>query len=100
MELIAPLSEGDLVTQSYPLFQAVTQKPVSPIWAEDKKWQTARLAMHGAYKWVHNPQDILTFLDYHFELATKYGEDQDEPKPTQVALRALAYASSDVTIEA
>ena len=50
--------------------------------------------MHSAYKrdkslsWVEDPQDILTFLDHHFDLTTS-GENQDE-----------SYTSNPVTIEA
>lgn len=104
MELIVPLSESDVATKSYQLLHDVMQKPISLVYTEEKKWQAARLAMHGAYKWdkflpwVDDPQDILTFLDYHFELATQDFGNQDEP--IQNALRALAYASNDVTIEA
>jgi hypothetical protein len=55
--------------------------------------------MLGAYKWwVEDPQYILAFLDHHFDLATRGGQNQDEP--IQSALRALAYASGPVTIEA
>jgi hypothetical protein len=48
--------------------------------------------------WVEDPQDILTFLDHHFDLATRLGRDHDEP--IQNALRALAYASNEVTTKA
>jgi len=60
--------------------------------------------MHGAYNrdrflpWVEDPQDIIVFLDHHFDLATQGGKNQDEP--IQNALRALAYASNSFTIEA
>jgi len=105
MELIAPLSQENVAQKSYELFHVVMQAPVSPTFLQEKKWEASRLAMHGAYKWdtflpwVGNPLDILTFLDYHFDLATRGGQNQDEP--IQNALRALAYASGrDVTIEA
>ena len=103
MELIAPLSENDIAQKSYSLFHTVMQAPVSPAYSQEKKWEAARLAIHGAYKWdkflpwVEDPHDILTFLDHHFDLATR-GENQDEP--IQNALRALSYASGVVTIEA
>jgi hypothetical protein len=80
------------------------QAPLSENYTQEKKWEASRLAMRGAYKWdkflpwVEDPEDILTFLDYHFDLATRSGEDHDEP--IQNALRALAYASSPDTIEA
>ena len=104
MELIAPLSENDIAQMSYQLFHVVMQAPVSLAYSQEKKWGAARLTMHGAYKWdkflpwVEDPQDILTFLDYCFDLATRSGQNQDEP--IQNALRALAYASGPVTVEA
>ena len=103
LRLIAPLSENEIATKSYHLFHVVMQAPVSEAYSEEKKWEASRFALHGAYKWdkvlpwVDDPQDILTFLNYHFELAAK-GENQDVP--IQNALRALAYASSSVTTEA
>ena len=104
MELIAPLSENDIATESYHLFHVVMQAPVTDAYTQEKKWQAARFTMHGAYKWdeflprVEDPQDVLTFLGHHFGLATQDGENQDEP--IQNALRALAYASSAATIGA
>ena len=104
MELIAPLSEDCIATKSYHLFHVVMQAPVTDFYTEEKKWEAARSTMHGSYKWdkflpwVEDPEDILTFLGYHFKLATQDGENQDEP--IQNALRALAYASSATTIEA
>ena len=77
--------------------------PISTAYSEEKKWEASRLALHGAYKWdkalpwVEDPQDILAFLDHHFKLADQ-GEDQNVP--IQNVLRALAYASSPVTVEA
>ncbi|KAF9790540.1 hypothetical protein BJ322DRAFT_1037101, partial [Thelephora terrestris] len=104
MELIAPTSENDIATKSYHLFHVVMQAPVSTAYTQEKKWQASRLALHCAYKWdrflprVEDPDDILTFLDHHFDLATRGGGNQDEP--IQNALRALAYASSPAAIEA
>jgi hypothetical protein len=104
MELIAPLSENDIATKSYNLFHVVLKAPITDAYTEEKKWRAARFTMHGAYKWdkflpwVEEPRDILTFLDYHFQLATQGGENHYEP--IQNALRALAYASSATTIEA
>ena len=104
MKLIAPLSVDQIAQKSYKLFHDIMQTPVSLAYPQEKKWEASRLAMHGAYKWdrflpwVEDPQDILLFLDHHFDLATRAGEDQDEP--IQNALRALAYASGPVTIEA
>ena len=103
MELIAPLSENAIAQRSYDLFHVVMQAPISQAYSEEKKCDASRLTMHGAYKsdkflpWVEDPQDILTFLDHHFDLATRGDQNQDEP--IQNALRALAYASDPVTIE-
>ena len=104
MELIIPLSTKDIAEKSYQLFHVVVQAPVSLAYSQEKKWHASRLALHGAYKWdvympfVEDPQDVLIFLDHHFDLATGGDENQDEP--IQNALRALAYAPSPVTIEA
>lgn len=104
MALIAPFSQDQIATKSYHLFRVIMQAPISFSFSQEKKWEAARLAVHGAYKWdkflpwVDDPQDILVFLDHHFDLATRGGEDQDEP--IQNALRALAYASNAVTTEA
>jgi hypothetical protein len=60
--------------------------------------------MHGTYKrdrflpWVEDPRDILAFLDHHFDLVIPGGQNQDEP--IQNSVRALAYASRPVTMEA
>ena len=104
MELIVRVAEGDIAQKSYDLFHIVMQAPAPLAYSEEKKWDASRLTMHGAYKsdkflpWVEDPQDILTFLDHHFDLATRGDQNQDEP--IQNALRALAYASDPVTIEA
>ena len=80
------------------------QAPAPLAYSEEKKWDVSRLTMHGAYKsdkflpWVEDPQDILTFLDYHFDLAI--GGDKNQDEPIQDALCALANASGPVTIEA
>ena len=104
MELIAPLPTDEISGKSYELFHVVMQTPVSLVYSQEKKWAASRLAIHGAYKWdkslpwVDDPQHILLFLDHHFDLATRGDKNQDES--IQYALRALAYASSPVTIEA
>lgn len=65
--------------------------------------ETSRLAMHGAYRWDENlpsigdPQDILTFLDHHFDSATREGENQEVS--IQDALHTLAHTSKLATIE-
>ena len=103
MELIAPLSDNNIAQRSYELFHVVMQAPVSNAYSQDKKWEASRRTLHGAYKWdqflpwVGDPDDILTFLDHHFDLVIG-GKNQDEP--IQNALRALGYASGPVTIEA
>ena len=101
MKLIAPLSRSDVATESYHLFRTVMRTPVSPVYLREK-WEASRLALHGAYKGgdlppVNDPQDVLTFLNYHFELALK-GKGQDGP--IQDALCALAYAHNHTTIDA
>ena len=91
MELIAPLCENDTAQKSYQLFHIVMQTLVSLAYSPGKEWDASCLAMHGTYKrdkflpWVEDPQDILTFLDHHFDLATRGGQNQDEP--IQNALR-------------
>ena len=103
MELIAPLPDNNIATKSYELFRIVMQTPISTAFSEEKKWKASRLALHGAYKWdkalpwVDSPQCILDFLKHHFELATN---NQDQDRPIQNALRALAYASSPITLQA
>ena len=103
MTFIAPLTEWDTATKSYELFHVVMRVPLSPAYSEEKKWKAARLALHGAYKsdkvlpWVEDPEDILSFLSHHFELAE---ETNNQDEPIQDALRALAYASTPATIEA
>ena len=104
MELIASLSEDPVAQKSYELFHVVMQAPVSPTYSQEKKWKASRFAMHAAYRGdeflpsFKDPCDILTFLDHHFDLATMGNKNQNEP--IQNALRALAYASEPVAIEA
>jgi len=101
MELIAPLSKEEISRNSYDLFRVIMRIPVSP-YTREKKWEASRLALQGAYKCdkflpsVEDPQEILTFLEYHFELAGKGGQDHNEP--IQNALRALVH-SPGPTIE-
>ena len=69
----------------------------------DLKWDAARLTMHGAFKWdgyypmVSGPQEVLSFLEHHFDLQAK-GENQEEA--IQYALRALAFGSSPTCLDA
>ncbi|KAF9782722.1 hypothetical protein BJ322DRAFT_166918 [Thelephora terrestris] len=101
MNHIAPLSENSMATESYELFCAIMRAPLSPAHLNEK-WKASRLALHWAYKWdeglpqVEAPEAILDFLSHHFELANK-GDVQDEA--IQNALCALAYASTDKSIE-
>ena len=106
---VALLSGNDVARDSYCLFHLVMQSPVSIPYPQDKKWEAARLTMYVAYKWdklfswVKDPQDILTFLDHHFDsdtfhLAITGSQNSDEP--IQNALRALAYASEPTAIKA
>jgi hypothetical protein len=110
MELIAPLSEAIIAQKSYDLFHVVIQAPIS----QEKQRKASYLSLHGAYKLgdfpppVGNPQDILAFLGDHFDLVTKRDQNQREltqdesiqDEPIQDALRALAYTSDPVTIDA
>ena len=99
MKLIAPLSRTDVATKNYHLFQTVMHTPVSLIHPREKL-EASRLASHAASKGggeplppVDDPQDILTFLNHHFELALQ-GKNQDGP----IYNALLAYASNPVTI--
>ena len=104
MELIAPLCMVEIAAKNYRLFHVVMRTPVSASYSQEKKWQAARHAIRGAYKWkkvlpwVGDSQEIPIFLDHHFDLAIQHGENQDEP--IENALRALVYAATPATIEA
>jgi len=105
MTLIGLLPRRDVTQKSYALFHVVMHAPVSYDFTTKKKWEAARLALHGAYKWdkslpwVKEPQDILTFLDHHFDMASRSsGNEWDVP--IQNALRALAYAPDQTTTDA
>lgn len=58
--------------------------------------------MHGAFKWdgyypmVSGPQEVLLFLEHHFDLQAK-GENWDEA--IQYGVRALAFGSSQPCLE-
>ena len=102
MKLICSLPGEYTATKSYSFFHVAMQAPISPTYSEENKWEASRLALHAAYKWdtalpsVNDPQNILTFISHHFELAAQ-GNAQDEP--IQNALRALAYASSSEALK-
>ena len=104
MKLIAPLSNDNIAQKSYNLFHVVMQAHVSPEYSQEKKWNASRLTIHGAYKRNQpfplddDPQDLLTFLAHHFDLAIGRGENQDEP--IHDALCVLAYVSDPATIKA
>lgn len=59
--------------------------------------------MHGAFKWngyypkVSSPQEVLSFLGYHFDLQAK-GENQEEA--IQYAVRALGFGSTPACLDA
>jgi len=104
MALISPLSKKEIAQSSYQLFHVIMQARVSHAYSQEKKWEASRLALHGAYRCdeflppVGDPQDVLTFLDHHFDLATgEHGENHNEP--IEDALRALAYAPASAAIE-
>jgi len=93
MKLIAPLSKNKISQKSYQLFHVVIHAMESLACSQEKKWEAACLTMRGAYEWdkfllwVRDPQDILVFLDHHFELTTKGSQNQEEP--IQKTLHAL-----------
>jgi hypothetical protein len=105
MELIAPHCKTTISRKSYDLFHIVMEAPIS----QEKKREASRLSLHGAYKQgdssppVGDPKDILAFLGDHFSLATNHDQNRYElvqDEPIQDALRALAYTSDPVTINA
>lgn len=101
MRLIAPVEDNTVCQSSYSLFRAIL---VSSFDKEDI-WKACRFAVHGAYKWdrflpwVQDPNDLIKFLTHHFAIQAN-GEDETAREPVQDTLRALAYASGEVTIEA
>ena len=100
MKLLAPLSQDNVAKKSYNLFCVIMQAPIS---TTQKKWDAARLTLRSAYRSskslprVEDPQYILAFLTYHFDVTAGGRQYQDEP--IQDALCALAYASSPAAIE-
>ena len=101
MKLIAPVEDNTVCQSSYALFRTII---VSPFDKEDI-WKASRFAVHGAYKWdrflpwVQDPSDLLKFLSHHLDLQAR-GEHEIAEEAIQDTLRALAYASGEVTIEA
>ena len=103
MELIAPLTEYDVPAESYRLFCVVMQAPVSPAFPQEKKWEASRLTMCNAFRWecfawVDDPHEILTFLNHHFDLAIRGGQNQNEPIGN--AMRAFVDSLRPVALEA
>lgn len=101
MRLIAPVEDNTVCQSSYSLFRVILASPFN----KEDIWKASRSAVHGAYKWdrflpwVQDPNDLLKFLAYHFLIQTQ-GEDEVSKEPIQDTIRALAYASGEVTIEA
>ena len=104
MGLITAIPESEVAMKSFELFHVVTGALVSSVYTQEKKWEASRLALHGAYKsdqslpHVEDPRPILDFLEYHFDLATRHGKNQDGP--IRNALRALTSASGPAMNEA
>jgi hypothetical protein len=104
MELVAPFPDDQIAQKSNDLFHVIMDTPISLAFTTEKKWIAARLMVDGAYNWdkflpwVEDPSHMLTFLNYHFELIDTTEEDWE--LPIQNALRALAYASGPITIDA
>ena len=104
MELVTPFLDNQIAQKSYELFHVIMDTPISLAFTTEKKWAAARIMMDGAYNWdkflpwVEDPSHMLAFLTHHFELiATR---DENWEVPIQNALRALAYASNQTTIDA
>ena len=101
MKLIAPVEDNTVCQSSYALFRVILASPFD----QEDVWKACRFAVHGAYKWdrflpwVQDPNDLIKFLSHHFTLQAK-GDDEVANEPIQDTLRALAYASGEVTVEA
>ena len=105
MAAVTSIHSGSIFEKGRHLFHVVMSAPVTLAFTQEKKWQAARCVMRCLYRWAEefwpwegDPQDVLTFLDHHFDLATQGGENQDGP--IQDALAALGYADDPVVIEA
>jgi len=101
MKLIAPVEDNTVCQSSYNLFRTILASPFD----KEDIWKASRFTVHGAYKWdrflpwVQDPNDLIKFLAHHFSIQAK-GEDEIASEPIQDTLRALAYASGEMTIEA
>jgi hypothetical protein len=92
------LPDDEVASKSYDLFHVIMDASVPETYM-DQKWEAARLTIHSAYKGgkfkprVENQsKHILLFLNYHFGLATRPGQDQDES--IRIALHALICTSN------
>ena len=100
LRLVTPLQNDTIATDSYSLFRVI----LSSSFEKEEIWAAARFAIHGAYKWdtflpwVEDPDDIIKFLAHHFALQAK-GEDVIAKEPIEWVLRAIAYASNELTLE-
>ena len=82
MELIAPLAENETKSlKSYHLFRIVIQAPASLAYSQEK-WEASRFTRYGAYKWDEDLQDILAFLDHHFDLTIQAEKNKTGPFKT------------------
>ena len=101
MKLISPVEDNTVCQSSYNLFRTI----LASSFDKEDIWKASRFAVHGAYKWdrflpwVQDPNDLIKFLAHHFTIQAK-GEDEIASESIQDTLRALAYASGEVTIEA
>ncbi|KAF9785097.1 hypothetical protein BJ322DRAFT_807317 [Thelephora terrestris] len=101
IRLVAPLQNAIVASSCYDLFRVI----LSSSFEEEEIWAAARPAVHGAFKWdpflpwIGDPDDIIKFLAHHFAIQAT-GEDDVATQPIEDALRGLAYAISDETLEA
>lgn len=101
IRLVAPLQTEPIASSCYNLFRTI----LSSSFEEGEIWVAARLAVHGAFKWdsflpwIEDPDDVIKFLAHHFAIQAK-GDDDAAMQPLEDALRSLAYASSEETLEA
>ena len=100
LRLITALQNEAIADKSYNLFHVI----LSSSFEKEELWAPARLAIFGAYKWdtylpwVEDPDDMVKFLAHHFAIQAN-GEDDVAIRPIENALRAVAYASSEKTLE-
>ena len=66
MELVVPLSGGDISQKNYDLFHVTMQTPISRACSEEKEWAASRLAMRSAYnrdKFLPWAEDLFVTYD-------------------------------------